>query len=546
MRETVHQWTAQPIYCHYTEQVLKFTHEHAEKYCFRGCPYYWGTAQGEGVECRFYDGTNQPIALNVNPEELKNTMAGIDPAKVAEGIEMRDSGLKRVLTTVKELVVAQKGGAGSGFHGHEGRGGKVGGSALGTLAVGIGAGVPSGEYPVVWSGKPGAGGRGTAVKRAEADPAYKLVRVGGAYHVIDTTPKAPTGPPKPMVFVSYGKGIPAGTYETVYSVPTSKKSAEAKAAKMGPGYVAVRTEGAYHVVKTAAADLAAAGVKVGPSATDTPPMTKVGAAARAMARKPGGVLPVPEPEPETEIGKMRASAAAARAIPTGTQDKDFPLIPINHKTEAAVTDNMYSMYGKAKVDASVADLKALVKDAPLVTNIPKSAVIAIIESGRFKNQHETGTSRGTLSPDYRKRAERNAFGTHLKDPAKDFPIYGYVDTTKNGFKPGAAHYGDGIRAIFSNNVKKRTTITANDSLGAFAGKTGVGTPMLAPRASSLTECCNIGKKPPVSGYVEAQIHGGVSIKDVHAFQVTENFNRNNRDMVLDLRARGFKVEVRDF
>lgn len=610
------------VYCRLLNRMTEMSEEHFWGNCTKQCPYYAGTAQGEGIECKFDDGSSdglEVIGELSQAEELN--------ARMQQLIRYKEAPLGSVVSALLRI----KGGAGSGFHGHAGRSGKIGGSAIsGFLAVGSAAapGLKEGEYGVVWSGKPGAGGRGTAVKKAAESPSYALVRVGGAYHVIDTaTTKTPAVAVKTVRVVALG--LPPGDYETVYSVATSKKAAEAKAAKLGDGYRMVRAEGAYHVVKTAAASEIP---KASPPAA--PPMpggtTKIGPKAKAMAvagrafRKsmigdvtaddPKGIPPAKPATPSapkktgdvpTVVGEIRVTSRAG--VPPGkydsyretsskatadrhaaslgpdfkvvragmkyhvikkpdlkakaeaeaakgttfskasklTFDPKFPKIPINFETEREVTAGQNYRHGKETVTRSIREFKELIKDAPLVTNIPSDAMGKILDSGgKFLNQHATGTSRGSLAPGYRREAERNAFGHALSTP-DDFPTYGYLDTTKRGFRPGATHYGDGIRAVFKPEVKERTTVTSSDSLGDFASKRAVGTPLLDPRPASLDDA--IGRKPPASGYVEAQMHGTINFyKDVERIQMT-NYARASYPKLYDrLRSEGFEVEVVDF
>jgi hypothetical protein len=113
------------------------------------------------------------------------------------------------------LRIINKGGAGSGFHGHAGIPGKVGGSTSLGLSGAVAAkfSLPPGEYPVVWSGKPGAGGRGTGVRKLETSgPGHALVRVNDAYHVIKTstaTTVAPTPPKTPATVAPTPTSVPA-------------------------------------------------------------------------------------------------------------------------------------------------------------------------------------------------------------------------------------------------------------------------------------------------------------------------------------------------
>lgn len=49
------------IYCHWTGNVTNYTPYHAKLYCFNGCPFFNGTAQGQGIECEFDSGSKDQI-----------------------------------------------------------------------------------------------------------------------------------------------------------------------------------------------------------------------------------------------------------------------------------------------------------------------------------------------------------------------------------------------------------------------------------------------------------------------------------------------------
>jgi len=56
--------------------------------------------------------------------------------------------------------------------------------------------------------------------------------------------------------------------------------------------------------------------------------------------------------------------------------------------------------------------------------------------------------------------ENKAFGYALDTPSTDRPIYGYIDS---GHTVGQNIYGN-VRFVLNDDVGKRTTVTAGDSL----------------------------------------------------------------------------------
>lgn len=242
------------------------------------------------------------------------------------------------------------------------------------------------------------------------------------------------------------------------------------------------------------------------------------------------------PKDEREEYKRRARRRRDAAKAAALVEEPFK-IPVNEETKAQVL---------ATVNRDVLSTKALerltelVEGAPVTMRVPSSIMGLIIEKG-FKNQHETGTSRGTLDPAMRARAERNSFGEGLTKPS-DFPLYGYIDTTANGFRPATSNYGD-VKIIFKDSIKARTTITAGDSLGVFRRKEAVGTPLLNPGKEGLDDNTWELTHPPHApyGYIEAQIHGGIKLSDIESVSIpparyfrgdeyakmVDNLNRNN-------------------
>lgn len=81
MIETNHIWTENPIYCHKLGKVLVADINHLRGECTQ-CPFYRGSAQGEGVENAYYDGSNEPLIQNPDPQALMYTMQGMQLSKV--------------------------------------------------------------------------------------------------------------------------------------------------------------------------------------------------------------------------------------------------------------------------------------------------------------------------------------------------------------------------------------------------------------------------------------------------------------------------------
>lgn len=103
MIETVHIWTENPIYCHKLGKKLIADAAHLTNEC-GNCIYYSGSAQGQGVENKYYDGSNEPIIQNPNPDILMQRMQSIKSTIVADMVDDRTNRSKKL-----HLINALKG-----------------------------------------------------------------------------------------------------------------------------------------------------------------------------------------------------------------------------------------------------------------------------------------------------------------------------------------------------------------------------------------------------------------------------------------------------
>lgn len=144
----------------------------------------------------------------------------------------------------------------------------------------------------------------------------------------------------------------------------------------------------------------------------------------------------------------------------------------------------------------------------------------IIAEGRFKSQFETQTSGGKLDNMFRGSAEESGFGYPEKlDPMKR-PIYGYfADLTDPKESLSTTQYG-GVRFIVKNEVRDRTTVSWDDSLGGLIR--GDLYPPVSTKIDAgafdmgykLKSALNRGR--PL--YFEAQIHNQLTIDDIEKVQ----------------------------
>lgn len=192
----------------------------------------------------------------------------------------------------------------------------------------------------------------------------------------------------------------------------------------------------------------------------------------------------------------------------------------------------------------------------------------LIDSSRFLNQFETGTSGGTVNAKYRRQANEQLFGLQgkrLKKP--EFEKYGYFGN-KDPYEDfiynlkayaGVEQYGDIIVHFSKEKIADRTTFTINNSLGPAAFKDLVADNPNKPRLvgidkdyledyTSILKNTNIDTPEKVSKslgirYVEAQYHGEVLLSDVSSMYFTDSKPTNKQ--VEALKKIGIKLFMRE-
>ncbi len=143
------------------------------------------------------------------------------------------------------------------------------------------------------------------------------------------------------------------------------------------------------------------------------------------------------------------------------------------------------------------------------------------KSKRLKSQFETGSSGGLLDNSRRSRVENRAFSIPVDSAVKKRPIYGYLSDSPDGHVSASEFVGQYGNVIIKTkpNVKSFTTFTSDDSLSYSASL--VPSPVNNPSYRSLTHrpdvttAINARSTDELGGYyVEAQMHGGVSMSDI--------------------------------
>lgn len=163
----------------------------------------------------------------------------------------------------------------------------------------------------------------------------------------------------------------------------------------------------------------------------------------------------------------------------------------------------------------------------------ESSLRDILERGRMRTQFETESSSGVYNPRIRAEFEESAFGyAHDLDPTLR-PVYGYMSRPgiDESFWP-VQQYGD-IRIVLKPEVRERTSFTVSDSLGYYRTLPSPvekpswvsynfedhapGRGSSGPRGATVPfgdeDWSRLDFQRDVR-YVEAQIHGGVSVDDI--------------------------------
>lgn len=165
--------------------------------------------------------------------------------------------------------------------------------------------------------------------------------------------------------------------------------------------------------------------------------------------------------------------------------------------------------------------------------LDRESMEEVLDSGRFMSQFETQRSGGLYYPSFRAQVELVQQLIHPDVVPERRPIYGYLGFDEESGDVG--QYGS-VRVVLKPSVKTRTTFTDGDSLGNPVIPQPVsGPPLTVEQAFSVARGAasyasyrrdsgpisladHLGQSgwatAGLRGYVEAQIRGGVSVKDI--------------------------------
>lgn len=192
-----------------------------------------------------------------------------------------------------------------------------------------------------------------------------------------------------------------------------------------------------------------------------------------------------------------------------------------------------------------------VADSPISTRVSGKELDKITEQGRFKSLNEIPTKTYYPSPKYRNdrsELEHDKWGVPKDGPQ---PIYGYLDSKDTDYTNTVYNYGD-IQITLKESVASRTTITAGDSLGdlipvelsELQSKTTNSLHIAAATDFSTQSKLYYRDSKPTFPYWEAQIHGGVSLKDFKSVSLVPS-SKVKPSTITTLKSLGIEVTTRN-
>ena len=220
-----------------------------------------------------------------------------------------------------------------------------------------------------------------------------------------------------------------------------------------------------------------------------------------------------------------------------------------------------------EIKASSEALKKVIDNSAYSMRFRSANIDKLIESGKFMNQFETGTSGGTINTKYRRQATNQLFGLSGKRLKKsEFEKYGYFgnkdaikDYTHNSTSwGGVGQYGDVIIHFAKDKVANKTTFTVNNSLGpaVYQGLVadnpnrpnlvGIDKELLKKTVDLLKagkiETPEEASKALGVRYLEVQYHGDVNLSDVSSMYFT---NTPSEKQIQSLKEFGINLYVKE-
>lgn len=231
-------------------------------------------------------------------------------------------------------------------------------------------------------------------------------------------------------------------------------------------------------------------------------------------------------------------------------------------------DHIESRLTPEEIELSRNVLKEVISNSAYSMRFKSANIDKLIESGRFMNQFETGTSGGTVNTKYRRQATNQLFGLSGKRLKKsEFEKYGYFGN-KDAYKDfvhnstswgGVGQYGDVIIHFAKDKMAGKTTFTVNNSLGPAVYQelvadnpnrpnlVGIDKELLKETVD-LLKAGNIKTPEEASKalgvrYLETQYHGEVGMSDISSMYFTKD--KPSDKQIQSLREFGIKLYVKE-
>lgn len=255
-------------------------------------------------------------------------------------------------------------------------------------------------------------------------------------------------------------------------------------------------------------------------------------------------------------------------ISTGLNLKEKTLINFDEYAKEWYNKEVKSKLEFEDIQAISEKLKTVLDNSNYAMRFRLKDIDSLIESERFMNQFETGTSGGTIHEGYRKQATNNLFGVKSKiTRKKHYEKYGYFGNKdpiqdylyNKSFSRGVSQYGDVILHFSKEKMDGKVTFTINNSLGPSVNKEIIADNPNSPHLLSVNrkdfdyyisslKSKKFNTPEEFSSmldvrYIEAQYHGDVVLSDVSSMHFTDEKPTDNQ--VKALKKYGIKLFVRE-
>lgn len=212
---------------------------------------------------------------------------------------------------------------------------------------------------------------------------------------------------------------------------------------------------------------------------------------------------------------------------------------LDKKIEEVLKESRYSKYTDEDKKKFAENLTKLFENADFGMNVPRidrngNDVLDAIFSSYFKNQIETGTGKGMVNVEARKRASEELFGTNLKKAQpKDYEKYGFLmdkdmrKQARSGIADQYWSHRDGVQIRFKKN-KVNVTFTLEDSLSSGLAPSRINDPKLTSslrwNVDSVLKMTNfkdvVGATRDIAdSYIELQYHGDLTLDMIESIYI---------------------------